>query len=173
MLETNAMQNAGHSQTQHWVQQQLLAGSHLIQGYIYRHTRNPQEAADCYQEVIARVLEQARTSAINNPVAYAIRTARNLIINNPQVIHEDPELLEQVLCASLSPEERLNTEQRVAHILRILHAMPALRREVFIRRRVNGESRETIADALAISREAVKKHITRAMVDIQRELGHE
>lgn len=41
--------------------------------------------------------------------------------------------------------------------------MSPLRRDVFIRRRLHGESRQLIAKNLGVSEEAVKKHISRAM----------
>ncbi|MFD1217170.1 RNA polymerase sigma factor [Microbulbifer celer] len=143
---------------------ELLEGSTEIRRYVQRHSPDPTEAADYYQECIAIVLEQSRRRAIENPVAYAIRTARNLISK-----HKRPEQLEEddAVSPAPSPEDCYHTGQRLAQIARVLEDMPPLRRQVFIRRRVYGESREQIAESMNISREAVKKHITRALVDIQ------
>ena len=45
--------------------------------------------------------------------------------------------------------------------------MPVQRRRVFEMRRIEGQSRQAIASSLNISAEAVTKHISRAMADIQ------
>ncbi|QIL91643.1 RNA polymerase sigma factor [Microbulbifer harenosus] len=146
---------------------QLIEGAPRLKRFVQRHADNATDVADLYQESITRVLEQAREQRINNPVAYAIRIARNLIINRGPVAHAEET---EMVCPGPSPEENTSRQQQLQEILTILETMPALRREVFIRRRLDGESREEIARALGISVEAVKKHISRALADIQRAL---
>lgn len=146
---------------------QLMEGAPRLKRFVQRHTDNATDVADLYQESITRVLEQAREQRINNPVAYAIRIARNLIINRSPVAHADET---EMICPGPSPEEAVSHNQQLREIQLLLEAMPSLRREVFIRRRLNGERREDIARHLGISVEAVKKHISRALADIQRAL---
>lgn len=149
---------------------ELVEGSSRIKRYLSRHTADASEAADFYQESIARVLEQAREQPIRNPVAYAIRVARNLIINRPAPGYDDER---EVACPGPSPEEGASYAQHVELLTRALESMPPLRRSVFIRRRLHGDSRATIARDLEISEEAVKKHISRALCDLQRLLDGE
>ncbi|WP_250459376.1 RNA polymerase sigma factor [Microbulbifer litoralis] len=149
---------------------ELIDGSAQIQRYVRRHAADPSDAADVYQESITRVLEQARGRRIDNPVAYAIRTARNLMFNR---VREETLEEHEPVCTAPSPEDSYSYRQRVERLSGALKAMPSLRREVFIRRRIHGESREEIARALNLSREAVKKHMTRALVDIQRHLDRQ
>ncbi|MCW8126464.1 RNA polymerase sigma factor [Microbulbifer halophilus] len=150
--------------------QELLDGSAQIRRYVRRNTADPGDAADVYQESVTRVLEQARARRIDNPVAYAIRTARNLMSRR---VREEPLDQHEPVCSGPSPEDSYSYNQRVERLSAALKAMPSLRREVFIRRRIHGESREEIARALNLSREAVKKHMTRALVDIQRHLDRQ
>lgn len=148
---------------------ELVDGSSRIKRYLSRHAADATEVADFYQESIARVLERAREEPIRNPVAYAIRVARNLIINRPAlryVLRNEEE--RELVCPRPSPEESASRGQRIAQLSRALESMPPLRRSVFIRRRLHGDSRETIARDLGISEEAVKKHISRALCDLQR-----
>mgnify|MGYP006168079189 FL=1 len=51
--------------------------------------------------------------------------------------------------------------------------MPALRRQVFVLYRVEGKSRSHIATLLQISEEAVSKHVSRALADIQRQIDQQ
>ena len=150
------------------VRQQLADGSGLLKRYLHRHTSDPADAADLYQESILRVLEQARGRAIHNPIAYAFRVARNLIINRPRAEMVSSEELDELACHLPTPEDALNHSRNVEYMHQLLSTMPPLRREVLIRRRLHGESREHIAQALGLSEEAVKKHMTRALSDVQR-----
>jgi len=152
------------------VRRDLVEGSSRIKRYLSRHAADAGEAADFYQESIARVLEQARERPIHNPVAYAIRVARNLIINRPAPHYAEER---ELACPGPSPEESASRAQRLALLTRALESMPPLRRSVFIRRRLQGDSRATIARDLGISEEAVKKHVSRALCDLQRLLDGE
>lgn len=149
---------------------ELVEGSPRIKRYLSCRVADASEAADFYQESVARVLERAREQRIHNPVAYAIRVARNLIINRPAPSYDDEG---ELACPGPSPEESASRAQRVALLTRALESMPPLRRSVFVRRRLHGDSRATIARELGISEEAVKKHISRALYDLQRMLDRE
>lgn len=146
----------------------LMADSGALKRYVSRHAVDAHDAADIYQESILRVMEQARASVIRNPVAYAIRIARNLIINQPKRYTVDEAYLDTLICPARSPEESLSYDQRVNALKVFLATMPVMRREVFLRRRMRGESRAQISAALNLSEDAVKKHITRALSDLQR-----
>ena len=150
------------------VRQRLVADGALLKRYIGRHATDVHEAADIYQESVVRVMEQARASIIHNPVAYAIRVARNLIFNKPRECFLNIENIEEIVCQALSPEESLNHDQKLKALRLFLASMPPMRRDVFLRRRMRGESRAQIALALNLSEEAVKKHITRALGNMQR-----
>lgn len=150
------------------VSDRLVAESRVLKRYVSRHAADAHDAADIYQESILRVMEQAKASVIHNPVAYAIRIARNLIINQPKHYSLDTASLDELICPAHSPEESLSYDQRVKALQVFLAAMPAMRREVFLRRRLRGESRAQISVTLNLSEEAVKKHITRALSDLQR-----
>ncbi|MCU4675179.1 sigma-70 family RNA polymerase sigma factor [Catenovulum sp. 2E275] len=143
--------------TTHSFEQQLTR-------YLNRHADNPDEAADIYQESVVRVLEQAKQTQINNPIAYVIQIAKSLLIKNKIGVFE---VLEDTECSQPSPEDTLASEQKMKLIEQSLLQMPTLRREVFTLRRIQGESRQQIALKLNLSEAAVSKHLTRAMADIQ------
>ena len=146
--------------------EQLTEGNHLAR-YLSRHASNADEAAEIYQESIVRVLEQAKQSAIRHPLAYVIRVARNLLIKNSEISIDD---VDEMQCNQPNPEETFSQQQRVELITQALNTMPSQRRRVFIMRRIDGESRQAIAAKLGLSIEAVSKHLSRAMADIQRQL---
>ena len=81
--------------------------------------------------------------------------------------------MQNVICPSPSPEQALNDQQRLRALKYFLADMPELRRNVLLRRRMKGETRAQIAAALNLSEDAVKKHITRALADLQRFLDQQ
>lgn len=148
--------------------ERLTSTNGPLKRYIQRIAPNSSDAADIYQESILRVIEQARSQPLRNPLAYAVRIARNLLINKPKLQALALDAVDGLLCPTPCPEERTSQAQRAQLLQDFLATMPAQRREVLIRRRLQGESREQIATAMGISDEAVKKHMTRALADLQR-----
>lgn len=149
----------------------LIEGSSQIKRYLNRHGSDASDVADYYQEAVVRVLEKAREQSIRNPVAYAMTIAKNLMAAPSRTIalsdDMDPE------CPAPTPEQQAESDERFRHLQAVLQRMPPLRRGVLIRRRLHGESREAIARSLGISEEAVKKHITRAMSDLQQAIDRQ
>ncbi|UTF60233.1 RNA polymerase sigma factor [Gilvimarinus sp. DA14] len=146
----------------------LVNGSGQIKNYLRRYSSDASEVADFYQEAVARVLERSREQTIHNPIAYALQVAKHLLFSRrAEASAAESHELE---CPAPSPEDSACGQQRLDQLQRALDNMPPLRRRVFIRRRLHGESREAIAKAMGITEAAVKKHITRAMSDLQREL---
>jgi RNA polymerase sigma factor (sigma-70 family) len=148
------------------IHQELVNGATRIQRFVKRFSLTPDDEADCIQESIVRVLEQSRKNQVRNPVAYAMSVAKNIVFKKN--IESDIKTVceEDRLAPSL--EDTLDYRQRIEHVNIALSRMPEMRRTVLIRRRFYGESRRQISEVLGISEEAVKKHITRAMADLQR-----
>ncbi|MGP9497102.1 RNA polymerase sigma factor, partial [Pseudoalteromonas sp. AOP7-A1-14] len=111
-----------------------------------------------------KALKMECTTHIDNPLAYGYRMAHHLIVDHHREKNKYPESLEyEPESNDLSLENLLEYEQRLRIYQQVLTQMPALRRDVFIRRRLHGESRQQISKSLGLSEEAVKKHISRAM----------
>lgn len=142
-----------------------LTDNSQLRRYLAKRAQSSEDAADIYQESVARVLEQAQKRPITNPIAYAIRVARNLLISKPMSYENG---IDEIDAPHTNPEYQMEESQRIDLIYEALKAMPEQRRKVFELRRINGESRQAIAQQLGISTEAVTRHISRAMVDIQK-----
>jgi len=143
---------------------QGLENSGSLARYLERNASKA-DAADIFQESITRVLEQARQRPIQNPLAYAFTVARHMLMRL-KVPAADP--VDELICQRANPEEQVSQKQTVALLEQALQQMPALRREAFVLCRMEGKSRSEIARAMQISDDAVSKHVSRALADIQR-----
>lgn len=119
-----------------------------------------------------RVLARARETLISDPLFYAMRVVRNILIDRGRRVTNVPidglEEAELPIDSGPSPLEALDMSERLKLCQRALEAMPPLRREVFVRRRAGEESYETIARDLRLSVEAVQKHYSRAAQTLRR-----
>jgi RNA polymerase sigma-70 factor (ECF subfamily) len=149
----------------------LLANEPRLKSYVRRRIANRDDVEDVLQEVFARILKVSRRAAVLDPLAYAFRVADNLIRDLGRrrgATHQA--LTEDLPCHEGHPSDILETQERARAIHAALREMPPLRREVFIRRRVDGESYEDIAAALSLSLAAVQKHYSRAAVALRKRL---
>lgn len=147
----------------------LAVGVGRLAAYVRRRLRDPDRTEDVVQETVMRVIEQERKRVIEQPLAYAFRVADSIIHADARKgMHLDLDDHADLMCDLPLADEVLDYRQRMARFQAALGALPALRRAVFVRRHLDGRSRQEIADELNLSLEAVKKHLVRAMVDLSR-----
>lgn len=142
----------------------FIANQNSLKEFFRRSVDEHADADDLFQKLLLKALKIERTDHIDNLLAYGFRMAQHLVIDHHRSQNKFPESLEyEPESDALSLEDLLDHEQRLQLYQQVLMAMPPLRRDVFIRRRLHGESRQQIALSLDLSEEAVKKHISRAM----------
>lgn len=146
----------------------LPLAEHLpnLRQYIASRVPDRHDAEDLLQDTLLRSLRVSEHARILNPLAYGLSIARNLVsdywrgrktfVSTDEVQEAETTALDEVHIMA----------QKVEYLQSVLEQLPPLRREVFVMRRIQGKSRDEIATALGISAEAVKKHITRAMISI-------
>ena len=140
-----------------------------LRSFISRRCANTDNVSDLVQETLIKTLTRKNLSEIENLQAYANQVAKSVMYNDWQKNINQPdnaEAVEQFTLDSSDPETQTINQQKVTLVNEILGTMPPLRKKVFEMRRIDGLSRSEIAKQLQISEESVKKHITRAMVQI-------
>ncbi len=148
--------------------QALVAAIPKITRYISSKVDKQADVDDIVQETLSRTLRSAELKRLDSPLAYALRVAKSALYDHWHQASRHPTetLDEHLLCGGSDLEARELDSRKLDDLIEVLDAMPPLRREVFKRRRVEGQSREQIANELGLSLESVKKHINRALVDI-------
>lgn len=141
--------------------------------FIVRRTRDPAAADDLVQETFARLLTYEKARTVADRAALGYRIALNLVRDHFRSRKRRPveALDDDIPCQAPAPEQILMHRQKVEVFGKVLDAMPPLRRDVFIRRRLHGQSTREIAAALAMNEAAVEKHVVRALEQLHREVA--
>ena len=135
--------------------------------YISRRRGDSSASEDILQETLLTVIEQSRKQEIANPLAYAYRVADSLIFSQARRGRREEAIGESDFeCGLPLADELLEHKQRAEIFEAVLTRLSPMRREVFIRRHLDGQSRQEIAAAMGLNVEAVKKHLVRAMADL-------
>jgi len=142
--------------------------------FIAGRLRDRDESEDLVQETFLRLYDYRRTRTVADVGAFCFAVARNLIRDHlrRRAGHATApaEAMEEIACPAPRADEILAYRERVEVLRQALRAMPALRREVFLRRRLDEQDVATISAALGIGRAAVEKHVSRALADLRRAL---
>jgi RNA polymerase sigma-70 factor (ECF subfamily) len=132
----------------------------------------PPDPEDIAQAAFLRLAALPEPEAIQNPFAFLGRVASNLVLDDIRrgrararsirELHLAGERDEQPCC-----ERELIGREDMALVIERLKAMPAARRRVLILNRVHGLSFAEIGRRMGISGPAVRKHLVRALQDLQ------
>lgn len=140
-----------------------------LHSFISRRYDNNDNVGDLVQETLIRTLTRNKIDKIENIQAYTNQVAKSVMYNHWQKSISQPsnaEEIEQLTSENINPEIHAINLQKIKLVNNVLDSMPPLRKKVFKMRRIDGLTRSEIAEQLQISQESVKKHITRAMIQI-------
>ncbi|WP_371180937.1 RNA polymerase sigma factor [Xanthomonas sacchari] len=133
--------------------------------FLFRRTGDWSLAEDLVQETFLRLVVYAREHVVTDMAALARSIALNLLndhMRRRQRQRTEP-ISDDLPSPALGVEEAAMQRERIECFARALQGMPPLRREVFVRCRLRGQSYREIAQALGLSEGAVEKHVSRAL----------
>lgn len=172
--------------------QQLVAGNgdafatlyvlhqSAVYQFILKFVHSASMAEDLQQEVFLKVWEQRkRFAGVHNFRAYLFIIARNHTLNIlKKTLRSDiaaSEVINGFYQLRNPVEDRLQDKEYQAFLHKILATLPARTRDIFRRCREQGQSYDEVANALGISRNAVKNHMVLSMkilsTAVKRDLG--
>jgi len=141
-----------------------------LRQFVDSRLRDRSENEDIVQETYLRFYDYRRRRAVANVGAFCFTVARNLVWDHLRRARAAPpqvDLSHDLACPQPLADTVLDYRQRVEILTQVLKRMPPLRREVFMRRRLDGLPIALIATDLELSVAAVEKHCTRALVDLR------
>jgi RNA polymerase sigma-70 factor (ECF subfamily) len=141
-----------------------------LQRFVQVRLRDHHDGEDIVQETYIRLYDYRRTRSVADVGAFCFAVARNLVFDHFRRLRALPrhaELVDDIPCAQPRAEEVLEYRERVDILVRALRVMPPLRREIFLRRRLDGVAVAIIAADLEMSAAAIEKHCVRAVADLR------
>lgn len=148
--------------------QALLKNQIALKRFIRRSVIQESDVEDIYQKVLLKGLQRQSDNEIQNPLSYGFKMAENMIAEYMRAHQKEPEELEEEPpCEKIDLEQQLEYQQRLKLYQQVLAKMPKQRRDIFVRRKFNDQSLTEIATALSMTKEAVKKNISRAMLELK------
>ncbi|WP_162233693.1 MULTISPECIES: RNA polymerase sigma factor [unclassified Sphingomonas] len=145
----------------------------LLHRFALSRLRDRCDSDDLVQETFLRLYAYRTRRTVEDVTAFCLAVAGNLIRDRFRQSGKRPVMVEvpvTLVCPRLRADEVLLYQERVHVLVAAIEAMPPLRREVFLRRRLDGDTIDTVAADLDLSPAAIEKHVTRARSDLRRAL---
>lgn len=146
----------------------VIANLRWLRRQLARHGRTREEADDLIQEAYVRVFEYCEQGQAREPEKVLIRTVINLSINETRDRNRHTAAEERLMPIGLldtapDPQDVLNAEEQLRHVIRTLSTLDKRTGEAFMLNRMDGLSYKQVAAQMGISVSAVEKRIAWAM----------
>jgi RNA polymerase sigma factor (sigma-70 family) len=145
-----------------------------LRGFVHRRLGGSQaDGDDLVQETFLRLLGYRATSPVNDLKAMCFAIARNLLLDHHRAARRTAHVdLDEAMVCPLPLADRVLAYRRAVEVMAgALERMPPLRREIFLRKRLDGFTTAEIAAATGMSLAAVEKHVVRAFADLRTALA--
>lgn len=140
----------------------------------------PPEPEDVAQRAFEKLAGVSELASINNMEAFLWRIAKNVRISEIRSSIASEARNADFLALffpddsyQISPERVFLAEQDIESAVRVIEAMPEMRRRAYVMVRMRGLSHKEAAAELGVSRPAVSKHIARASLDLLNAMNDE
>lgn len=129
--------------------------------------RDKHLAEELTQETFSRALASPEQISSHRGLLYHI--AKNLLVDRYRLQKQyepaqDTAADELLAPGNEQPDNHLENQQYIDHIVAAIESLPPRCREAFIRHRIDGQSQSEVAASMGISTNMVEKHIIRAML---------
>lgn len=140
-----------------------------LRAYVTRRLGAVADVDDIVQETLTRLVKRQKAQPLDQggTAPYAMRIAQNLLTDRYRgAATPHVELTEEIRDAAPLHDNTVIARDELKAIMAVVDAMPPLRRTVFARVRLDGQTHKQIEADLGLSRRAIEQHMTRALVDI-------
>ena len=164
--EIDACRNAGPALTLDCPDAAL---TRALRGFVHGRLGHHADGDDVVQETYLRLFAYQARARVGDVKALCFAIARNVLLDHHRAVRRGAhvELDETLVCPLPGADRVVAFRRAVALMAGALERMPPLRREIFLRKRLDGLSTATIAHSLDMSHAAVEKHVVRALHDLR------
>ncbi len=138
--------------------------------FLSRRLPDEDVARDLAQDTYLRMLKFKKADQIRNLEAYLFRIAGNLVSeywsskSKRAAVEEEPTDFESLPGEQTPPDEALEKQRALEALQKAISLLPEVQQRVLVLHRRDGLTYDEIADELGISRDMVKKHLSKALV---------
>ncbi|MEM7574162.1 MAG: RNA polymerase sigma-70 factor [Bacteroidota bacterium] len=145
-----------------------------LRNFLYYKSGDLQRAEDISQEAFVKLWQACARVAPDKARAYLYRVANNLFLDRVKhdkvVLKFQQQQSTSVQVDSKNPERLLEAEELRERLTAAISALPEKSRTVFLLNRIDGLSYQEMADRLGISKKAVEKRMSKALVELRRQI---
>jgi|TARA_R110001583_G_scaffold184213_5_gene343450 RNA polymerase sigma-70 factor (ECF subfamily) len=140
----------------------------------YQRCGSYTDAEDFVQECFARAVT-VNWAEVEKPDALLATILINLIRDHgrrkrgqiPETLRDFSDMLDQVSDQTPSPDQHIEHQQTLTHIMDAIARFPEKRAKIFRMRRFQGMSHAAIASATGLTKKGIEKHMQRALSDLR------
>jgi RNA polymerase sigma-70 factor (ECF subfamily) len=155
-----------------------LVASHgtQLRRFLLSRVRNSADVPDLVQEVYLRMLRIPDHDVIRSPEAYLFTVAQHVahqhLIRQSNVAPptELQDMLVELAEIPNDPAGELSALQSLEELEQALHRLSPRERATFLYHRRDGLTLQEIADRFGVSRQMVKKYLTKAVLELRKNL---
>ncbi len=151
-----------------WFEREILPLEAALMQFLQHNWRNKSDISDIRQDVYVRVYESALQKLPDTPKAFVFAIARNLLIQRtrreqivPIEAVADFETVAAAADAS-SPERTAIARDELRRLQSAVDRLPPRCRQAFVMQRIDGLTRQEIAERMGVSERTVKNHLREA-----------
>ena len=152
-----------------WFVNEVLPLEAVLERFLRRNWRDPDEISDLRQEVYARIYDGCARLRPESAQAFVLTIARNLLIDRArraQIVsietYADMDALAPTL-DELSPERHLAARSELRLLQRALNLLPARCREVIELRKIEGLPQREVARRMGITEDTVERQVSKGV----------
>lgn len=147
---------------------ETLSGRHReLVNYLRSRLPCNADAQDIAQEAYLRLLRLSDDRLIQHPEAYLFRIASNLVhefwLSSRTVTGDGATDPDELAADERRPEDIANQKQALDALGRAIELLPPIQQTTILLHRRDGKTYDEIAAELGISRDMVKKHLSKAL----------
>lgn len=144
-----------------------------LRRFVHGRLGHHADGDDLVQETFLRLLGYQTAACVSDVKALCFTIARNLLLDHYRAARHGAHVeLDETMVCPLPLADRVVAYRRAMEAMIVaLEGMPPLRREIFLRKRLDGQSTAEIAGATEMSLAAIEKHVVRAFSDLRKALA--